>query len=232
MPETPLGARSDYYAMTGVADVITSVKIGEISLKNRLMQYLSSDDRIKDFMDEYDEFEIIIDYKGMMRPNLDDPAWDHHTWQVYTYMWLRNQQLISEGKDYPVIGGILLYLSELHPSADFNKNFITTVEAKNTDILPQKADLELVKAGKPGTERFRMNRSFRLIPYDEAEVENSLRNFDGTVAEIETNVQSEMRNSKDVMSHWKGCFKQERCTACDAKTFCPYTEGRFKPTVP
>jgi len=79
---------------------------------------------------------------------------------------------------------------------------------------------------------FLMNRCMRVIPFDEDEVQASLKHFDDTVRMIETNVQSETRNSKDVMSHWKGNPKAENCTACDAKTFCPYVKGSFPPTVP
>ncbi len=232
MPDTPYGARSDFYAMTGVADVITSIKINQITPKNRIMQYLSEYDAIKEYLDSYDEFEIIIDYKGTMRPNLDDKTWEYHEWQLNTYMWLRKQQLISEGKDYPVIGGFLLYLSELQPSDEFSKKFYSVVESENTDVLPQGQDLDLVKHGKPGRDRFLMNRCIRVIPFDEGNVAASLKHFDDTVAKIETNVQSEMRNSKDVMSHWEGNPRQESCTACDAKTFCPYAKGTYPPTVP
>lgn len=68
--------------------------------------------------------------------------------------------------------------------------------------------------------------------FDEGDVQSSLKHFDDTVKMIETNVQSEMRNSKDVMSHWKGTPKEENCTACDAKTFCPYAKDSYPPTVP
>ena len=232
MPDTPLGRRSDLYAMTGVADVITSIKIRDISPKNRVVQYLMENDRMKDCIDRYDEFEIVIDYKGTQRPNLDDPAWHHHEWQLQTYMWLRRGQLIAEGSDVPVIGGFLLYLNELHPSAKFDKTFYDVVKAGNTDVMPKGDDLELVKGGKSGTERFRIRRSFRLIPYDEESVRNALEEFDSAVKLIETSVQEEMRDSRNVMGHWPGVYREESCTACDAKTFCPYTGGRFGPTVP
>ena len=232
MPDNPLGTRSDYYAVTGVADVITSIKINNITPKNRIVQYLMENDRIKDYIDTYDEFEVIIDYKGTMRPNLNDKNWKNHQWQLLTYMWLRKQQLIAEGKDYPVIGGFLLYLSELHPSEEFNRSFIKTVNDHLTDVIPTGPDLELVKAGKATRDRFQIKRSFRVIPFDDQLVETALYSFDNTVKEIETNVQSEIRDSKDVMSHWKGEYKQENCTACDAKTFCPFVKGAFGPTVP
>ena len=132
----------------------------------------------------------------------------------------------------PVIGGFLLYLSELHPSEEFNRSFIKTVNDHLTDVIPTGPDLELVKAGKATRDRFQIKRSFRVIPFDDQLVETALYSFDNTVKEIETNVQSEIRDSKDVMSHWKGEYKQENCTACDAKTFCPFVKGAFGPTVP
>ena len=232
MPDTPLGKRSDLYAISGVADVITSIKIKDISPRNRVVQYLMENDRFKDFIDEYDEFEIVVDYKGTQRPNLDDPAWHHHEWQLQTYMWLRRRQLMAEGSDIPVIGGFLLYLNELSPSKKFNSTFLDVVQVGNTDILPKGDDLELVKVGKPGTERFCIRRSFRLIPYDETSVGKALEKFDSAVQLIETSVQEEMRDSRNVMGHWKGVYREESCTACDMKTFCPYTAYRFKPTVP
>lgn len=232
MPETPLGKRSDRYSVTGVADVISAIKVSEIDVKNRIHQYLIENDYIKDCIDQYEEFEIITDYKGTHRPNLGDKEWKYHDWQIRTYMWLRQQQLVSEGKDYPVIGGFLLYLNELCPSDKFLSEFPQVIAEGATDVVPTDIDLALVKAGKPGRERFLTRRCFRLITYDEEEQKKALDSFDAVVCEIETNVQSEMRDSKNVMKHWNGNFREETCTACDVKTFCPFVNGRFGPTVP
>lgn len=232
MPDTPLGNRSDLYSMTGVADVITAINVDEVKLKNKVIQYLLEDDTIKDYIERYDDFEIIIDYKGMYRPNLSDPTWHHHEWQLQTYMWLRTRQLIAEGSDTPVIAGILLYLNELNPAPTFKRKFYDTVLTKDTDVIPTGDDLELVKSGNSGTERFMIRRSFRLVPYQEESVQESLKEFDSIVQKIETHVQEEMRDSKNVMAHWPGNFREETCTACDAKTFCPYSKGRYSPTVP
>lgn len=231
MPETQFGARSDYYAVYGVADVISTID-SNVPAKNRIVQYIMENDSVKDMIDEYDDYEIIIDYKGAARPKLSDKEWKYHEWQLQTYMWLRTQQLKSEGKDSHVIAGILLYLNELHPSDESNKELITIVENGDTDVIPKGSDLMLVKSGKPGSERFQIRRSIRVVPFDKDILSLSLKEFDDVVSRIETNVQSEMRDSRNVLDHWPCEAGIETCTACDVKTFCPYICKSFKPTVP
>jgi hypothetical protein len=40
-------------------------------------------------------FEVIVDYKGSHRPDIDDPHWDLGRWQVQTYAWLQQKQQLS-----------------------------------------------------------------------------------------------------------------------------------------
>ena len=152
-------AISEYYSINGVVDVLSSKKVDKESKKinnmpfqqtldayfdneekNKILNYLSNNDEFKELLKNgLDEYEIIIDYKGMRRPSapskddfseiqskmingdLDNSdeyanfkAWIQHEWQILTYAWLRNNQKNSQK---PVVG-IIFYLNELVPSTD------------------------------------------------------------------------------------------------------------------
>ncbi len=229
-------SRNKHYTVTGVADVVSHVNL-ESDKDNMIVKYLMSDDKVRTMIESNREFEIIIDYKGMDRPDLrseEDKTWDYHAWQVQTYMWLRQKQVEAEGSDVPVIAGILLYLNELLPSDETLTKMKEQIAQGKTDVIPDKIDAGYLKNGQMGSNKYRMDRCFRIIPYDEAMLKTSLEEFDGVVAEIESKVIDETRSSGDVMSHWGGTYKRERCTACDMKSFCKAIppEFRQKPQVP
>ena len=229
-------SRSKYYSIRGVADVITSIRISDVDPDNRILYHLEQNKEVKKMMADNEEFEIIVDYKGAMRPDIspEENTWDHHKWQINTYMWLRRLQLDSEGKTYPIVAGVLLYLNELMPSGEDLLHLKEIMAETNSDVLATGEDLELIRGLKYPTPNFRERRSIRIIPYDEIEIKSSLEKFDGVVASIEANILSEITESNNVMKHWCGNqFKKERCTACDVKCFCvDIGENHIMPKVP
>ena len=106
MPHYQKGtSRSNYYGITGVIDVLSSVKIDEASDRNLIIKYLHNNPAFQYKLEKLEkpEYEIIVDYKGMKRPTLASPSWDHHDWQVLTYSWLRSMQPESQ----PVLVGMM-----------------------------------------------------------------------------------------------------------------------------
>ncbi|MEL7672026.1 hypothetical protein [Methanobacterium sp.] len=103
------------------------------------MKYLHQDPLFREKIDalDYPEYEIIVDYKGMKRPPVNSPSWQHHNWQVLTYAWLRSMQPESR----PVLTGILFYLNELSLFKEDLKELKREVEERNTDIMPPENDL-------------------------------------------------------------------------------------------
>lgn len=228
--------RAPYYSVTGVADVITSVD-PEKNKHNLLLSYLCDNPEVKRMMDSSKKFEILIDYKGMIRPdsNSDDKTWDHHAWQILMYMWLRKLQLEADDKDTPIIAGILLYLNELSPTATNNKDIAKKMESGATDIIGSPEDIRNMKSGQMASLALREDRCIRIIPYDEREIKKALVRFDQVVADIESCVLSEMRDSSNVMMHWCGNkYERNRCIACDIKCFCIDIpdDKKIKPKVP
>jgi hypothetical protein len=150
-------------------------------------------------------------------------------------MWLRNAQLIAEGKRHPIVAGILLYLNELVPSEDQYEKMKDSMSEKSTDIIAEGVDFDRIARGESPRREFIEKRSIRIIPYDEQNIQKSLMEFDEVVSDIESNIQSETRDSGNVMKHWSGNeYSKERCTACDAKCFCfdLEDEERVPPKVP
>jgi len=67
-------SRSDYYEMTGVVDVLGSVNLQDPENSgNLILHYLQDLQSISS-----EDFEIIVDYKGMRRPAVDSYEWKWH----------------------------------------------------------------------------------------------------------------------------------------------------------
>lgn len=231
MPDyRPGESRSEYYGVTGIADVIASVAIREASENNLILKYLLP------FVDGTDgEYEVIIDYKGMRRPGLKDLRWEHHRWQILTYAWLRSRQPSSK----PVKAGVIFYLNELVLSEEDLKRLKEEVEKGDTDVMPGGEDLKKIIEWRAGkglpmlSGELKEERSIRVVPVSSAVIEESLREFDKVISQIEGSVLREKRGTP-IKQCWRPLFREETCTACDFKTFCPdpNISGRYRPAVP
>ena len=262
-------SRSDYYSINGVVDVLSSKKVEKESQKinnksfqqtldsyfnpNILLDYLSKNDEFKKLLvNGLEEYEIIIDYKGMRRPSapskeefskiqsmmvngdindsedyLNYKAWIQQQWQILTYAWLRKNQQNSEK---PVIG-IIFYLNELVPSTDdlvaIREDLKNDTTDISKDLIPkddwnklihwdEKVDLPI---HRDLSDKFKMDRSIRIINLNEELMENSLKEFDKVVNDIESSLMKEM-NGCNIKEAWKADAEERTCTACDFRTFC------------
>ena len=264
-------SRSDYYSINGVVDVLSSKKMDYISQQtnnksfqqtldsyfekpeNKILEYLSNNTQFKELLEKgLNEYEIIIDYKGMRRPSapskeeylsiqskmtngdLDESeeysefkAWIQHEWQILTYAWLRKNQSDSQK---PVVG-IIFYLNELVPSTDDLVAIREDLKDNKTDIskeLVPKEDWDKLihwdeKLDLPIhrdlSNKFKMDRSIRIINIDEDLMGNSLNEFDHVVKDIESSIVKEM-NGLTIKEAWKADAEDRTCTACDFRTFC------------
>ena len=242
--------RSSYYSINGVVDVLSSIKLEDFknNTNNKIFEYLKNN---KEFLDklndlensdkfeilETDEFEIIIDYKGMKRPSLDNKNWMYHEWQILTYAWLRSMKEDSK----PVIGGIIFYLNELVPSTQdliaiqkdyqFNKNndFNTDVDISDKDfnIIFNWNSEEDKPIHRDLSDKFKRDRSIRIIAIDDNLIESSLKEFDNVVDKIESSTLKEI-NGFSIKDSWKSNGEDRNCGACDFKNFCNKNEDLIK----
>jgi hypothetical protein len=224
--------RADYYEITGVVDVIGSVQLTQAPQGNLILHYLNNEPNVQQAVSRLsgDEYEIILDYKGMRRPAITSPAWQHYSWQVLTYAWLREQQPNSA----PVIAGILLFVNELELSEEDMEELQDDVQNNATDIRPQGLDLESIINWRRGcpipslTTTFREQRSIRIVVVDQNTIAQSLREFDSVVRDIELSVLQEM-SGRGILKPWQARASGNRyiaperrtCTACDFKHYCP-----------
>ncbi len=175
---------------------------------------------------DYPEYEIIVDYKGMKRPPVNSPSWQHHQWQILTYSWLRSMQPESR----PVLTGILFYLNELSLFKEDLKLLKDEVQDGSTDIMPSANDLNNLlkwntKLKAPDlSETFKNERSIRFIMTEDKSISNSLNEFDQVVAEIENSIICEV-NGKGIKSSWNPNPEKRTCDACDFRTFCKKSES-------
>jgi CRISPR/Cas system-associated exonuclease Cas4 (RecB family) len=226
-------SKSEFYAVQGVVDVISTFDVSKFQANNPLVKVLMLNETVSNLIEKENEYEIIIDYKGMERPSTTSKIWEHHEWQLNTYMWLRAQQLKAEGKKTPILAGVLLYLNELYLSDEAMGRLQEIVAKGETDIMPKDADLKRLERKDRFNESFRVERCIRVVAYDPSRIETSLVNFDNVVKDIESNLVSESMNSSDIWKHWEGNHDKARCVACDLKTFCPYAkEGNYSIQVP
>lgn len=229
-------SRSNYYGITGIVDVLTSVTLKNAPAGNLILQHLNNNDHFKQLISNLteDTYEIIIDYKGMKRPSTNDPSWQHHDWQVKTYGWLREQEPDAK----PVIAGIIFYLNELFPSKEDIKLIQDEVKNSGTDILPTDPDKNLILNWKrkesppPISREYKEDRSIRVFPFTERSFSDSLEEFDKVVDKIEDSVLKEIKGN-EITGSWDVNPVERTCTACDFKTFCPNpAPSIYKTNVP
>lgn len=223
-------SRSNYYGINGVVDVLTSTNI------NKIHDQSTFDNAIVNFIkeklgeSEIEDYEIIIDYKGMKRPpnkvtkpHAED-KWENHKQQILTYSWLRSKQ--EDAKD--TSAGIILYLNELVPSKE---DLILIKEEINKDLtdIPDNdefdEDVDLIMQWQEDdkapnlSDEFKIARSIRFIKIDEEEREKALKKFDEVVCNIENSLINEMNGCK-IKDSWKAEADERTCSACDFRTFC------------
>ena len=221
---------------------------------NKILEYLANDEEFNNILKNFEEeeYEIIIDYKGMRRPSApnkkdlnktnihllnddsnnessleDYKTWIQHEWQILTYAWLRSMQ--EDAK--PVICGIIFYLNELVPSTGDLVSIREDIRNNKTDIPMDsisKEDWELLDNWDEDgpiaihddlSNKFKMDRSIRIINIKEELIDDSLLEFDEVVNQIESSMIQELNGSK-IKEAWKADAEERTCTACDFRTFC------------
>ena len=241
-------SRSNYYGINGVVDVLTSMKINKTLEQSNLDNYNNMIIEIlkknKDFQERIrnsngdDDYEIIIDYKGMKRPpiEVDNPKaenkWESHKQQILTYSWLRSQQEDANS----IFAGIIFYLNELVPSKEdlmLIKDEVKNGLIDDETLEKYRDDFELIdiwqeddKAPELSNE-FKLDRSIRIINIDSTEINKSLEKFDEVVYNIEESMINEMKGCK-IQDAWKAEADERTCTACDFRTFCKNNENKTK----
>lgn len=241
-------SRSNYYGINGVIDVLSSIKINKTkkqstldNYNNRILEFLKKDPEFQkkiDEINEEDEYEIIIDYKGMKRPPMnykksDNKSWLQHEWQIQTYSWLRSKQEDSK----PIIAGVIFYLNELVPSKEDLFAIQQDLHTNLTDIPRNeneyKKDIELIENWDEDlkvpelSEKFKIDRSIRIININEIEREKALKEFDNVVANIENSLIKEIKGC-NIQDSWKANADERTCNACDFKTFCKKHKAKNK----
>ena len=224
-------SRSNYYGINGVIDVLSSVKIEKLENQtnldsfneNKIIKYLKENEEFKKQIKDLNEneYEIIIDYKGMKRPPIHSNNWIHHKWQILTYSWLRSKQAESK----PITAGIILYLNELVPSTEDILAMKNDIEKNRNDVKLLSSDEELIlnwdesKTFPKLSDKFKLDRSIRIIPINDEEVNKTLNKFDEIVYDIESSLIKESEGCK-IKESWTANGDMRTCNACDFKSFC------------
>jgi CRISPR/Cas system-associated exonuclease Cas4 (RecB family) len=227
-------SRSNYYGINGIIDVLSSLKIDQNleNSNNTILKYLSHNNdfyqRVKSI--ESEEYEIIIDYKGMKRPALNSNSWKHHSWQILTYAWLRSMQEDSK----PIVAGIIFYLNELVPSIEDIISIQKDVLKGETDVEIGKSDCDKIKNWNSDdgdylflSNNFKMDRSIRIVNIEDKSISNALNEFDIVVSNIEDSFIKET-NGFSIKNSWKAEAEKRTCDACDFRSFCSNEELSLK----
>lgn len=240
-------SRSNYYGINGVVDVLTSMKINKTleqtnldNYNNKIIEILKKDEQFKKrILDAKEEdYEIIIDYKGMKRPPIEvenpkiENKWESHKQQILTYSWLRSQQEDSK----PIFAGIIFYLNELVPSKEdlmLIKEEMKSGLIDDETLIKYENDFNLIDRWQEDdkapelSDEFKLERSIRIINIDENEINQSLEKFDEVVFCIEESLIKEIKGCK-IQDAWKGGADERTCIACDFKTFCKNNSVKAK----
>lgn len=226
---------ADRYEIVGVVDVISHVTLQDPAVEeNHLVRLLKAA-----LGDLPEEFELIIDYKGMRRPPIRGAGakptlWEIYGWQLQTYAHLRRAQ-----EDHlPIAAGLILYLNELVPTKTDIDSLRKEIAVDTTDVRPESGSLaerQLARWRQPGDLlpfEFRLARALRVVPVSDATVQDSLEQFDSVVTRIETCRGSELHGGKIIASWEKNPQDEATCVACDSRTYCPAYPGVTEPRLP
>jgi hypothetical protein len=226
---------AERYEMVGVVDVISHVTLHDPKLTtNPLVDLLREQLGVLP-----NEFEVIIDYKGMRRPPVRGAGsrptlWEVYGWQLQTYAHLRALQ----DDHLPIVAGVIIYLNELVPTASDIAALRREVNAHATDVEPEvgsAAEIALAKWRDRQDQLpfpFRLQRAVRVVPVSEATITESLSRFDEVVSRIEVCRAQELQTGS-IMASWEANASDEAtCTACDSRTYCTTFAGASTPRVP
>lgn len=225
------------YEMLGVIDVVTHVELFSKKFRNNTVLELVVEALPSD---PPEEFEVIVDYKGMKRPEEKGSGlWNIYEWQVHTYASLR-KTLTSK----PIIAGVLVYLNELVPTKTDFMNLRRAYREKKKDIiLPEfgSSDEKLLMGwkAKDANEKppllsldYRLKRAIRVIPITDKSIDKSLKEFDNTVGRIEKCMADEAKTGQVINSWERNADHEPTCEACDSKTYCPEYKVVNAPKLP
>lgn len=241
-------SRSNYYGINGVVDVLTSMKINKNlhqstldNYDNKIIELLKNNPNFQKTIEKSkqgDNYEIIIDYKGMKRPPIEvkdskaEDKWETHEQQILTYSWLRSKQ--EDAK--PIFAGIIFYLNELVPSKEDLVLIKDEIRTGMTDVGWQpeyEKDIEAIENWQEEdkapelSDKFKIDRSIRIITIDEGKQEKALEKFDRVVSTIENSLIKEMNGCK-IQDAWTAESDERTCLACDFKTFCKNNDVKTK----
>jgi hypothetical protein len=217
---------SDRYEMAGVVDVITEVQLDDPKVKaNRIVSAITT--ALQPPLPN--QFEVIVDYKGMRRPPIKTRArttdyWRIYEWQLQTYAQLRSLQPDARA----VRAGVLVFLNELRPSATDIEELRGEIQTGRTDVVPDQGtnDAQYLMSAKRGkvpdlSFDFRLRRALRVVPITRESQETSARHFDNEVLQIEI-ARAKERAFSDIRSEWHANASDDAtCVACDWRTICP-----------
>lgn len=226
------------YEVLGIVDVITHIELHSKKFKNNRI--------VKNILANIpksvpDDFEVIIDYKGMRRPphiavSSGPSLWEQYNWQIQTYAHLRQSQVDSR----PVVAGALIYINEFLPSKGDIADLKKEIKNGHTDILPSvgSPDEKLLhnwrtnKAVPDLSWDYRIERAMRVVPITQVSIQQALDQFDEVVKQIETCRGKELYHGK-ILSSWDTNNSQpDTCTACDARSFCRDYKFQKTPVIP
>ena len=75
------------------------------------------------------------------------------------------------------------------------------------------------------SEKFKIDRSIRVIPIDDNKINEALEKFDTVVEKIETSIIKEINGCK-IQDAWTAEGEERTCSACDFKTFCKNNKNK------
>ena len=221
---------ADRYEMVGVIDVVTHVELQNPMYQDNpiVKAVLAALPKMPD-----ENFEVIIDYKGMRRPPVSGGAyWAQYAWQLQTYGELRRRQPDA----LPVAAGVLVYLNELHPTRRDLETIKREIKTGKTDVPPppgSESEAILKSWSSKGKDvpllpfEYRLQRSLRVLPIDDDSIAEALTAFDEVVERIET-CRGKEAKGKPVMQAWeRNATDDNTCTVCDSRTYCPDYQKAF-----
>jgi hypothetical protein len=189
-----------------------------------------------------DTAELIIDFQGNRRPDSDQPATSCD--DLTQLQILAASLLYSPRTRYPVVAGVVCYLSELVPSRrQFRALRRKLLQCPEDPAVPpaDSLDARILRTWKPRSANelppllslnYRLQRTIRIVPISSADQQTTLHQLESIVRRIEHCRSAEQRSGQ-ILSAWElNPSNPAVCHACDARTWCPGFSSQIIPALP
>jgi hypothetical protein len=204
----------DRYELVGIVDMLSHIELAREGAENWFVAEVTSK-----VASPPQEFEVIVDYKGMRRPAVESRkgrlGLSTYESQLQNYAYLRERQRAGA----PVVAGVLIFLNELLPTAADLQAWRSETEAGVADLpIPFGARW---RRAQEVPDDMKLRRAIHLTAVTPESRDRALQRFDSIVRNIEARRALEAAGRPISEAGVPNPEDKATCDACDERASCP-----------